>query len=119
MSDDERDGAIVRRVREHLDRSADELDVTTRTRLRAARIRALDGLPVSRSLAGRRVWLTASVAISALGLYFAASWWLRTPEQPFASGGDLDDVEILTAADDLELYDELEFYRWLDDAEAI
>jgi hypothetical protein len=111
MSDRERDDEIARRARAALDRSADELDAATQTRLRAARRAALDALDAPPSVWPRRALLSASAA----GLLFGVSWWLRTPALPVALDDDLDDVEILAGADDLELYDDLEFYRWLDD----
>ena len=114
MSDRERDDEIALRARAALDRSADEVDAATETRLRAARRAALDALDAPPSVWSRRALLSASAA-GAAGLLFGVSWWLRTPAIPVALDDDLDDVEILAGADDLELYDDLEFYRWLDD----
>lgn len=116
MSGREHDEAIAARARAALDRSCEQIDEPTRARLRAARLRALAGLDAPRSFAGGRRLAAASAA---LALAVAVSWWLRALPPPLALEADLEDVEILTAAEDLELYDELDFYRWLADDEPI
>jgi hypothetical protein len=119
MSDRDPDDEIARRARAALDRSIEEIDPATRARLVAARRTALEGLDQPRrDFAGRGALATAA-AFGAAGLVLAASWWLRKPAEPIALEGALDDVEILADGDDLELYDELEFYRWLDAEEPI
>jgi ferric-dicitrate binding protein FerR (iron transport regulator) len=107
---------IARRARSLLDRSTDELDAATRARLGAARAEALAALRTPRPLwARRRALVVAAAAFGAAALAFGASWWLRAPAGPLSFGDDVDDVDILAGTDDLEMYDDLEFYRWLDD----
>jgi len=120
MSGRDRDEELVSRARAQLDRDVDALDETTRARLRAARLRALDALDAPRAwhgLAAPRRLLLASAA--ALALVLATTSWLaawRQRESAARTLADgLDDVEILATADDLELYDDLDFYRWLAD----
>lgn len=112
---DPRDSELVRRARRELDRGVEELDEGTRLRLRAARLRALDALE-GRSPFGARAALAAGVCVLAVAL--VSAWWLRRLPHGTAFGDGLEDVELLAAADDLELYDDLDFYRWLDDAES-
>jgi len=121
MSDDERDEAIAAAARAHLDRSAEELDAATGTRLRAARLRALAGLEAARPTPSRRRLVLAAASAGAFGVLVAASWWLREAgaPAPIADADELEDAEILSATDDLELYDDLDFYRWLEDDAAI
>jgi hypothetical protein len=117
MSEDRRDDAIVRRARQVLDRQVEALDETERARLRAARLRALDALDEGRPLATRRG--LAAAGAGALGLMLVTSWWIRHPAPELAAADGLEDLDILAAADDLELYDDLDFYRWLAESEAI
>jgi hypothetical protein len=117
MSEEGRDDAIARRARQVLDRRAEELDETERARLRAARLRALDALAERRPLAIRRG--LAAAGVGALGLMLVTSWWIRQPGPDLGAADGLEDLDILAAADDLELYDDLDFYRWLADSEAI
>jgi hypothetical protein len=114
MSTDERDEAIVARVRRALDERANALDPETRVRLRAARLRALDALEERRAFGARAALAAAAAGLAGIGLF--AAWWLREP--PLALEG-LEDVEILAAAEDWELYDDLDFYRWLEEDGAI
>jgi ferric-dicitrate binding protein FerR (iron transport regulator) len=113
---DERDDAVAARARAHLERTSDELDAHTLARLRAARASALDPLTAPRELWPRRAALAGA---GALAVFAALSWWRRgTPRDPL--GEAFEDLEILAAADDLELYDDdPEFYRWLEESEPI
>lgn len=119
MNDDERSQPITSRAREHLDRSADELDTVTRTRLQAVRLRALESLEAPRPLGRSRGLLVSSGVVGALGVLVGVALWMRGAEAPDALADGFEDVEILTATDDLELYDDLDFYRWLEDSEQI
>ncbi len=92
-------------ARQVLDTSAQELDELTLARLRAARLRALS-VPVSRPY--RRlapVWAVASLLIGVLWL----QWPSAAPQLAL-----LDDLDLLTAAEDPALYaEDWEFYAWL------
>lgn len=118
MSDPERDDAIAARARALLDRASDELDADTRARLRAARLRALERVGARRTrraaLAAAGVGAAAAAAVAALLLRPA-----RETDSAGAFAEAFEDFEILGAADDLELYDDLEFYRWLEENEPI
>jgi uncharacterized protein DUF3619 len=114
---DDRDDAISARARAHLDRTSDQLDPVTLARLRAARMRALDPLTPLRGFWPRR---TALAGAGALAVLVALSWWRRGTQRRDPFGEAFEDLEILAAADDLELYDDdPEFYRWLDETEPI
>jgi hypothetical protein len=116
VSDDERDDAIAARARAYLDRTSDELDPRSLARLRAARMRALDDLTAPRELWPRR----AALAGGALAVLVALSWWGRGTQRRDLIGEAFEDLEILAAVDDLELYDDdPEFYRWLEETEPI
>jgi hypothetical protein len=107
MHDD--DHRLMKRVRSALDEGAAQLDGATRSRLAQARAHALE----SRRSAWRR-WLPAGGAVFASVL--AALVWLGQPApQPGNHFGGVADLELLTSSDDLELYRELDFYRWLEE----
>lgn len=112
MSDETQDTRFLDSVRALLDQSTVDLqpDVVaclrqTRREALAARSRRLPLLVWAGGLA------TAAVAILAMVI-----WW------PVASGPrhhevSLDDMELLTSGESLDVYDDLDFYRWLADAE--
>jgi hypothetical protein len=101
----ERDEEFLSRARAELERSARELDELSVARLRAARRRALAAPP-------RRLgWLAAGgVVATAVTAGLVATVVLTPAAVPTANG--LDQIELLADAD-LDVYDNLEFYRWL------
>ncbi|MEB2343776.1 MAG: hypothetical protein OZ948_03450 [Deltaproteobacteria bacterium] len=115
MSEREPDPPLVARARAQLDHDVAALDETTRARLRAARLRALGTL--ERPATTRRAFvaprgLVATAAGAAVLALVVASWRQREDTEGKLAV-ELDDVELLASADDLELYDDLDFYRWL------
>ena len=105
------DRALAERAKAALDQSAQDLDAATCSRLNRARQAALAAAP-----RGRRppalLWGAALATASALGL---AVVLLRAPEPalpplPIAT----EDFDVIAAQDSLELYENLEFYEWLD-----
>lgn len=103
MNDDER---LERRVRETLNRQA--VDPATRDALQAARLAALDG---RRPLAGRR-WVPAT-ALAAL-LLIVGLWLYPDITEQALPQAPVDDLVVITDEDELDLFEELEFYIWLE-----
>lgn len=101
----------TRRARELLDaREPDAHTVQRLARVRAAALRGESSHRARPTLSWRPV----------AGLAVAASLTLAVVlhvarDEPNADQAVLDDMEVLLAQDDLELYRELEFYEWLDD----
>lgn len=107
MNDEER--RLIEQVRTALDDGEARLDGATRSRLAQARARALEP-----RRAAWRWWLPAGGAVFASLL--AAVIWLGQPAQVPGNGfGAVADLDLLTAGDNLELYQELDFYRWLEE----
>lgn len=110
---DERE--LVQRIRQELDARVEAQSPTLQGRLRAARREALQGrLPRT----GHRLWLPA-VAASLFAVVATTSLWLQQAER---SGNGVEvllqaaneaDLQLLRAGDDIELYQELEFYYWM------
>ena len=124
MSEDQ--DKLVNRIKQQLDQQSEELDGETLSRLRQARARALEagerkgfnwlGLP------GGAVAL-ASVAVLAVVLRLALPTATTVEMAQVTDPGPnhaqvLDDLELLAAAEDLEFYEEIEFYYWLETQDA-
>lgn len=107
MHDDDRQ--MIEQVRAALDDGVAQLDGATRSRLAQARARALQPQHTA-----WRWWLPAGGAVFASVL--ATALWLGQPASLPGNGFDsVTDFELLTAAEPLELYEQLDFYQWLEE----
>ncbi len=115
------DPRLARRVAERLSRSAEGVDDVTRVRLRAVRLRALEALDERPRFARPLVFSSAVAALAAVALAVVLVVPRRTiePSPDRVLGVGLEDIDILGADEDLELYEHLEFYRWLEASEPI
>ncbi len=108
MSNDER---FERRLRQILNRQT--LDRQTRDALQAARHAALDG----RRTIGSRHWMPRSaIATSAFAALLLVVGVLLYPHlrDPGLPRVEVDDLVVITDEDELELFEELEFYVWFE-----
>ncbi len=120
MNESSHDQRFARRAAEQLSRNADAVDDATRVRLRAARRRALDALDDRPGIAARfGVPAVAALAAAVLATVLLVPRWNEEPPQELVAGLGLEDLELLGGAEDLELYEHLEFYRWLEASEPI
>ncbi len=108
MSNDER---FERRLRKILNRQT--VDRPTRDALQTARLAALDG----RRLAGSRRWIPAA-ALAAL-LLVVGVWLYPHLGDEGLPGVEVDDLVVITDEDELELYEELEFYVWFEQEQPV
>jgi hypothetical protein len=109
MSQPDRHKEFVDRVRETLDRSADDLDGPTLARLRQARALAIDrGRPRVRP----GWWVPTGALAALLVAVLVTTFYVRAPltAVPVAV---VDDAEILASAHGPEFYENLDFYQWL------
>lgn len=99
---------LVRHGRRLLDDSVECMDATTRARLEGARRRAL--AQTRRPAWPYRRVVVAAAAASILGaaVLFSLPTEIREPDRVLA------DLDILTTPEQIELYQELEFYEWLE-----
>lgn len=106
MNDDqEKEAHFVAALKRELDRGVESLDGMTIVRLRAVRLRALE------ARARPRAWLLAG-GLAGTGLAAAlVAVLLLTPAAPPITG--LDQFDMLSENDSIDLYENLEFYRWL------
>ena len=105
------EAAFIARLKTVLDRSAGALDAPTRARLQAARRQALAQAPAPRGFVPR--WFVPVGTVAALAVVAALGLWWLPASAPPPMVANLEDVELLFAADNLELYQNLDFYRWL------
>ena len=103
---DDKESRFIAAAKAELDRSVEQLDELTIARLRAARLCALEPCP------RRLTWLAAGgLATAALTATLVAFLLFAPAAAPPVSG--LEQFDLLSENDGLELYRELEFYRWL------
>jgi len=115
MKDPERQEEFARQAKELFDRSVEKLDAATLSRLNQVRHRALAEL--DRKTSHQGLWLrwvpVTGVAAAALVTVMVMNG--KTPvDQPVTAS----DFEMLLEEESLEMLDELEFYTWLELADA-
>lgn len=112
--------AWVGQAKALLEQSAEGLDAATLSRLNQARQAALAG---SRPRSARPWFLPAGLASACMLLLAVAAWHsyapsgvTRLPVLPLTAtgGSNSGDIDLVSGDDSLELYQDLEFYAWLD-----
>ncbi len=111
MSVERDEKEVVNELKVLLDSSAEQLDSRTELRLRQVRRDALLQLEPGKRRNPFRSWVAAG-SFAAVTAVIGASVWFATIERsvPVAA---VDDVEIVASQEPLEVYEDLEFYRWL------
>jgi hypothetical protein len=117
VSDETREREFLSQSRNVLDGSVEAIDPATRTRLRAARATALA------SARSRSRWLPVGglVAVASAALLVIALWRAGSPAGPGQSIAEMPAPSAthpveplpLAAAEDLDLYLDLDFFIWL------
>lgn len=115
---DRRDGdeSFARAAGALLRESAEQIDAATASRLNRARQAALAQMPRRRS---RATWLVPALSTAAVGALAVGLWLNRSggPGVPAAAPVAVEsaaDMDLLLADDSLEMFEDLEFYAWLD-----
>ena len=116
---------LIARVRRHLDAGAADLDGATLARLREARETAVAaarrgslGHRRGRLLTGHPpgAWLLPAGAFASV-VATAVALGIMVAEPANGIAREVADLEMLTAGEEIALYENLEFYQWLDDRE--
>jgi hypothetical protein len=113
---DEQEKLFLEKVKKELDAAADDLDALTLARLRSFRMQSLD--EAERRKGSSFIiprWLTAGGVATVCAMVMAVSIWFTTRQSLPASHPE--DVEILAAQEQLDLYKDLDFYSWLASAD--
>lgn len=117
MKSNEREQAFVDRVRGVLLESEAQTDARVKMRLQSARLKALDAAQDPAPWYERFPrWITASGVATAVVLVASVTLWVST-EQWNRPSDQMDELEILTTKEQLDMYKDLEFYRWLETPE--
>jgi hypothetical protein len=109
----------IAQVRDELDASARDLDGATLSRLNRARQAALGQAHTSAQARWRRMSAFALAGVAGLALSLAL--WRAAPERvgaPEPAAIEAQDFDLLAGQDSLDLYEDLEFYAWLDAEQA-
>lgn len=115
--------AFLDSVKQALDDSVEQVDELTRAKLSAARHRAVDaasqsarwnvGNVLSVNWFDRRGAVIAGVfSIAVIAVLVLPNLTAQNPQQAVAL---IDDMELLGGADDLDFYQDLDFYLWVAD----
>ena len=105
-----KDRQIQQDVKQAFDNQA--LDDGTREALRAAREQALEQAPAAKKPA----WLPAA-AVAGLVAVVATVLGYRGQDSTVMPQMTADELAVITSEDELELFEELEFYLWLEGEE--
>jgi hypothetical protein len=114
MKNDETENDFLVDARTALQESARRLDDGTLTQLRSARERAV--VESSRPAGRRWVWMGVTAVVAGGAVLTVSLWVNGTPEHPMGVPGveNIDDVDLLSGSEGVQFYQDLEFYRWLD-----
>lgn len=108
MTGSDKDDILLKQVKQHLNESVEQLDAATLSQLNQARQQALQLRRVTWSWPKPVMALGATAAMLTLTVSLL---WTPTMQNSLA----MEDLPMLTASEDMELYQELEFYQWLTD----
>jgi len=115
MSEQKSDQQFEHDIKRELDQSCDRLDAQTLSRLNHIRHQALEGtLEVNRPAFYQRPLLSGGVlAACALVLSIGFYFNIDTGNELGIAISELEDIEILSAEENFEFYEDIEFYQWL------
>jgi hypothetical protein len=113
MNTNEQEKRLLEKAKSLLSEAAENLDSQTKKRLERIR---LDALAAARRTEAKFFlpprWITASALATAAIAGVAIFFWLRASPGNFP-GKQVEDFEIITSTENIEFYENLEFYRWL------
>lgn len=97
------------RVKQGLDDSVRDLDANTLSKVRQIRFQAIEKANVKKT-----DWsgVMSGALATACVMVFTVAILLKTPAIEPVS---VDDFELISSSDNLELFEDLEFYEWLED----
>ena len=99
-----------------LDNSVDDLDASTLERLATIRRQAVESATKQQaSSIGLPSWLlpVGGLATAAAAVLVTMTLWTIQPDKQDAPVAVLEDINLLTAPEEIEFYQDLEFYEWL------
>ena len=120
FNDSQEDQDFLDSVKDSLDKSCDRLDGHSRSRLNSIRHAALEH---GRRHPGRAMLAPFGGLVTACVLVLVVSLMYNNKQDtpvPASTSGSMaiEDLDILTSAEDLEFFEDLEFYQWLEENES-
>jgi ferric-dicitrate binding protein FerR (iron transport regulator) len=111
----DKEARFLEKARQALLASEGRLDAATLARLREARAKAVEAAG-ERSRGFFRVpnWMRAGAFATAAAAVILFAVWMDPPKQELPVKS-VDEFEIVLYADNLELYEDMDFYEWLAD----
>jgi hypothetical protein len=111
MNEKQQNDKLIENIHAQLQNSVNNIDAATQSKITQARHRALDQYSSKQPL---HLWLSATaVATSCVAILI----FLLYPAQQNSEPALLDEFELISNIDDMEVLEELEFYQWLDEYE--
>lgn len=115
MTEQRKHEDLTGRARELFDDSVERLDAATLSKLNRGRHRALTELENAKP---RGVWLRWAPATAVAAAAVVTVMFMNGPQQAVVVAPvTASDFEMLLEADSLEMFEDLEFYSWLETAE--
>lgn len=113
MSEQDEDKAFLERSKKLFDESVQEIDGKTQSQLNRGRHKALAELQPRKGVRALTGWAPATGAAAA-AVVAAVMWNSNAPPVDSAPASSATDFEILLDGDSLEMFEDLEFYSWMD-----
>ena len=105
---------LLERAKDLLDRGVENLGPQTERRLEDIRFRALSAGEEKRpGFFSFRRWVMVGGFAAATAAAVALFFWMSPSPQPLPTG-HVEDLEIITAKERLDFYQNIDFYRWLE-----
>jgi hypothetical protein len=111
--DSERESsALEARTRALFERSVENLDGKTRSRLNQARQAALEELRGAHKRSWRSAWVPvgSGLAVAVLAVWMTVGEWTHQPNE---NGAAVDDLELFAEVPTLDMLRDVEFYAWM------
>jgi len=112
----EKEARFLEKARQGLLASEEQLDAATALRLRDARVRAVEAAD-ARERGFFRIpnWARVGGVATAAAAVLVFMIWFDTPKQdlPMKNADDVEIVLNVDSADNMDLYEDLDFYEWL------
>jgi hypothetical protein len=112
----EKEARFLEKARQSLLATEDRIEANTLSRLRDARVRAVEAAD-ARGRGFFRIpnWARIGGVATAAAAILVFMIWFETPKQdlPVKNADDIEIVLNVDSADNMDLYEDLDFYEWL------
>ncbi len=117
------DDKFISKLRSDLSTSLDKIDDKTAQQLRHARAQAVHAATIKKEDKSRYLphWLSpasAAVSFASISIITIVLWFMPQSTTPTTPFNIVEDIALLSAPEELEFYEDLDFYIWLDHEES-